>query len=131
MYWRRSSVSGATVPPTTRYAVSVPCTRSGAKTVLTHHPFSRWFVKYRPLPRLTSTVAGAHSFLTTHRSLLVMNGRYSDAGDSMAGTKRGWSQGVPVFHLDGPVPWEPPFRIGVAVEQHDRGVEPVHGNGRR
>src|SRR5215210_9092375 len=50
MYWLTSSVSDATVPPTTRYSVSVPCTRSGAKTIPTRHPFSRWFVKNRPLP---------------------------------------------------------------------------------
>jgi|SRR5215212_1047024 len=85
----------------------------------------------RLLPCFTSTTAGAHSLRTTHGPLLVMKGRYSDAGDSTASTKRDGAKGCLFFHPDGPVPWEPAFRIGVAVEQHDRGVEPVHGHGRR
>src|SRR5918998_5710021 len=103
MYWRTSSVSDATVPPTTRYAVSLPCTRSGAKTIPTRHPFSRWFVKNRPLPRLTSTAAGAHSLLTTHPPLLVMKGRYSDLDDSTAGTKKGSDRGGRIFSRTVPV----------------------------
>src|SRR5215210_196437 len=97
MYWRTSSVSDATVPPTTRYAVSIPCTRSGAKTIPTLHPFSRWFVKNRPL--LLSYLNDGGSTFPPYdpRSFARYEGPLLGRGRLDGEHKKGWSQGVPVL----------------------------------
>src|SRR5919112_5613601 len=108
MYWRTSSVSDATVPPTTRYAVSIPCTRSGAKTIPTRPPFSRWFVKNRPLP--SSYLNGGGSTFppydpppfARYEGPLLRRGRLD------GGHKKGIEPRGAYFSPDGPVPCEPP-----------------------